>query len=432
MTTLLPEQPPLLETPLASNWRLRALISLTLMHTLVDAAALLVAPLWPALNSQFQLGTTTLAFAIIVQALPTSLSQAVFGLMRDRISTPIFLWSGPLIAISFLSLIGFASHFWVLCLLFIIGGTGVGAFHPEAAVTAGRIFPGYKTRSLSIFLLGGTLGLCLGPLISGFVVDRYGMQSLIYLIPCFVFAIALLMRFGRLTSVARRLEEESREALHRANSTASNQMDALPVSTLRKTLILMGAMLLICSLRLVPNQALDKVISFHLEDHGFSTLQIARVQSLFLASASIGMMLMAFFFRNGWEKKFMIFCPVVSAPMLWYMGQPDCPVPVFIGLLIPIGIILWGTASAMVSYGQYLFPKGAGFASALTMGISWGVGSLIQAPITSKFSATTPNYACVVFVVPVLISAVLACFLPEMKSPESEPAESSVAGNYTK
>ncbi|MEZ6044608.1 MAG: hypothetical protein R3C11_03300 [Planctomycetaceae bacterium] len=30
----------------------------------------------------------------------------------------------------------------------------------------------------------------------------------------------------------------------------------------------------------------------------------------------------------------------------------------FIMLLVPVGVILWGTASAMVSYGQFMFPKG--------------------------------------------------------------------------
>ncbi|MCA9041055.1 MAG: MFS transporter [Planctomycetaceae bacterium] len=416
MKTALSEQEPALSATLTNGWRIRALISLTLLHTLVDAAALLIAPLWPTLNEQFQFGKTGLTFAFIVQALPTSLSQAVFGLMRDRISTPLFLWSGPLIAILLLSLVGFPTHFGVLCFLLIVGGTGVGAFHPEAAVTAGKIFPEHKTRSLSVFMLGGTLGLCLGPLISGFMVERFGLKSLVYLIPCFAFAIGFLIYFGRLMSVSRHLHQEPVLPVDKNSSSSLEEVNEKTNNALMKTVGLMAAMLLICSLRLVPNQALDKVISFYLESKEFTTSQIASVQSLFLASASLGMMLMAFFFRNGWEKRFMIFCPLIAAPMLWYMGQPDCPVNLFIFLLVPVGVILWGTASAMVSYGQYLFPKGAGFASALTMGMSWGVGSLIQAPITAYYEdLQIPSRACVVFVIPVLFSALFACFLPKMQ-----------------
>ncbi|MEZ6044607.1 MAG: MFS transporter [Planctomycetaceae bacterium] len=198
-----------LSATLPAQWRIRALICLTLLHTLVDAAALLIAPLWPTLNEQFQFSSTGLTFAFIVQALPTSLSQAIFGVMRDRLSTPLFLWSGPLVAILFLSLVGFPSQFSLLCLLLIVGGTGVGAFHPEAAVTASRIFPELKTRALSIFLLGGTLGLCLGPLLSGFVVEKFGIKSLIWLIPPFVVAIFAVVRFGHLITVAKLLKQES-------------------------------------------------------------------------------------------------------------------------------------------------------------------------------------------------------------------------------
>ncbi|QDU82095.1 Fosmidomycin resistance protein [Polystyrenella longa] len=425
--TTLPEHQPALAESLSNGWRLRALISLTLLHTLVDASALLIAPLWPSLNQQFQFGTTGLTFAFIVQALPTSLSQAVFGVLRDRISTPIFLWTGPLVAILFLSLVGFPTHFGVLCFLLIVGGTGVGAFHPESAVTAGRLFPSHKTRSLSVFMLGGTLGLCLGPLLSGIVVENYGLKSLVWLIPGFAIGIFSLMKFGQLMSVSRYLKQEMDEEkeLLAVAEESSSETPTVSRTIVWKTVGLMAAMLMICSLRLVPNQALDKVISFHLESQKFSTSEIAQVQSLFLASASLGMMLMAFFFRNGWEKRFMIFCPLLSAPMLWYMGQPECSVIVFIALLVPVGVILWGTASAMVSYGQYLFPKGAGFASALTMGMAWGVGSLIQAPITSYFQdQDRVSYACTVFVIPVLLSAVFACFLPGMPgNPATESIE---------
>ena len=39
----------------------------------------------------------------------------------------------------------------------------------------------------------------------------------------------------------------------------------------------------------------------------------------------------------------------------------------------------------MVSYAHHAFPKGAGFASALTMGVSWGCGGILVAVLVSWF-----------------------------------------------
>ena len=318
-------------------------------------------------------------------------------------------------ALLLLPLIGYASQFSMLCVLLIIGGMGVGAFHPEAAVTTGKLFPEHRTRVLSVFMFGGTMGLCLGPLLSGMIVDRYGITGLVYLMPGMFVALILLYQFGKLNQVS---DELAAETLPQNPSTSESESETAtehqPAYKIPYPAMLL-IVLMICSLRLVPNQALDKVISFHMENNGYGIKAASQVQALFLASASIGMMMMAFWFRAGWEKRFMVICPLISAPMLWLMGQEFCPIWLFISLLVPVGIIAWGTASAMVSYAQALFPKGTGLASALTLGGSWGVGSLIQAPITAYYQDIgSPQAACVIFVIPVVLSAFMAMGLPNV------------------
>ncbi|GIS63237.1 MAG: hypothetical protein CM1200mP2_54620 [Planctomycetaceae bacterium] len=57
---------------------------------------------------------------------------------------------------------------------------------------AGTLLPGNRTRGLAIFMLGGSLGLSLGPLLSGIVVDRWGLDGLIYLLPAMLVVIPVL------------------------------------------------------------------------------------------------------------------------------------------------------------------------------------------------------------------------------------------------
>jgi FSR family fosmidomycin resistance protein-like MFS transporter len=177
------------------------------------------------------------------------------------------------------------------------------------------------------------------------------------------------------------------------------------------------AILLVCSLRLAPNMAMDKVLSFALSQRGYSVAQVGWYQSLFLISASAGMFIMAFRFRPGLEKAFMVVCPLAGIPLVYALGLEATPPAMFAALLVLTGLILWGTTPAMVSYAQQLFPQGAGLASAITMGLSWGVGGLIQAPITAYFQSTGhPQQALHALIPCLMIAAAGAYFLPNTRT----------------
>lgn len=383
-----------------------ALICLALLHTLVDTCALLIAPLWPRLETIYGFGVAGLSIAFIAQSMPTSISQVVFGWMRDRKPAPIWLWLGPVIAALFLTSIGRVDQRVYLFGILMLGGIGVGAFHPEAAVLAGRILPGQRARGISLFMFGGSLGLGLGPVISGIIVTERGLPGLTLLtIPVVILAI-LLFKVGQLGSAADRLLKESSD-------------DTTSTPTLSETLDGRGSfaivLLVSCSLRLVPNMAMDKILAFTLsQPHWeYTEAQIGMVQSIFLIAASVGMFFMVFRFRSGWEKVFMVACPLLSIPLMIILAWDHCPPWLMFTTLALAGILLWGTSPAMVSYAQQQFPKGAGMASALTMGMSWGIGGLIQAPVTSYFeNAGTPQLAFAAFIPCLLAAGLIAIAMP--------------------
>ena len=376
------------------------LICLALMHTLVDTTAQLVEPLWPRLQDVYEIvGTGMLSVAFVVQSMPTSLSQAVFGYVRDMRRTPWLLWGGPLLGAVCMAAIGLTDSRWGLGLLLIVGGVGIGAFHPEAAVAAGRALPEHRTRALSIFMLGGAIGLGLGPTLSGAIVRNWGLDALAWLLPAFLMVIVALWFIGRLGNL-------SAPAIVHEPGTRRSAFDG------RGKLAL--AIFLICSLRLVPNMAVGKVLAFTLERRGEDELTIGLYQTLFLVAASCGMFVMAFRFRTGWERPFMIICPLLGAPLLFMLGSEHCPPWAFTLLLILTGVVLWGTTPAMVSYSQQQFPNGGGMASAITMGLAWGMGGLIQAPITAAFHDTAnPQQAFYAFIPCLLLSALGAYLLPK-------------------
>jgi FSR family fosmidomycin resistance protein-like MFS transporter len=80
----------------------------------------------------------------------------------------------------FVSLAGRAGSFYQLLLFVMLRSIGFSLFHPS---TAGMI-ASYAVRhfglSISIFNMGGTLAFGLGPLFITSVVNRWGLESMIW------------------------------------------------------------------------------------------------------------------------------------------------------------------------------------------------------------------------------------------------------------
>ena len=154
------------------------LVLLVLMHGLVDAFATSIQPLWPDLQRSLALRGGMIDWAYVAWNLATSVSQLFFGYWGDRGRGRWLFWAGPALAVLCMSSIGLVDSFAMLCVLLILGGLGVAAFHPEAAAIAGACVPGHRSRAMSLFAVGGYLGQAAGPLYSGIVTTRFGARAL--------------------------------------------------------------------------------------------------------------------------------------------------------------------------------------------------------------------------------------------------------------
>lgn len=381
------------------------LLCLALLHAIVDCFAMIPEPLLPWFKSEFRLSPEGLFVLLTVSQFAANFSQPVFGYVRDRYGLPAVLWLGPVVGILCISLIGISGNLPVLCLLSGLGMVGVGAFHPQAAVTAGTLLPEQRTRGLSLFMFGGTLGLGLGPTIGGFLVASYGLKSLAVLAIPGTLLVCLLYFFSLGNTAPR------------AATPPSDFGRQFAIITRQWKLVCL--LLVVSSLRVVPNIGMTKALAFSLSDQGLETSRIGLFQSIFLVSGSIGMLLMATSFRSGWERASMIICPLAGIPLLFGLGTGDVATPQLVLLLILSGALLNGTTPAMVSYAHHAFPQGAGFASALTMGVSWGFGGILVALLISGFDALGHmEWLFPAFIPCQILAGIGALLLPDL-SPKS-------------
>jgi MFS transporter, FSR family, fosmidomycin resistance protein len=151
------------------------------MHALVDSVAMFVEPLWPELRRTLSLTQGELFLLLSITSIAPNFSQLLFGYVQDRFGSRYLLWLGPAVAATCLSLLGLATTPAMLAGILTAGYVAVGSFHPEGAVAASRALPDRRIRGLSLFMVGGTAGLALGPMLSGNLVRSFGLGALAWL-----------------------------------------------------------------------------------------------------------------------------------------------------------------------------------------------------------------------------------------------------------
>ena len=111
----------------------------------------------------------------------TSILQAYSGNIADRFNRRALVVAGCLINLSFLALIPSTHIFWQLLVLCLIGGLGGAIAMPAAsalAVGEGRRYGMGSTMGL--FAMAFSMGMGIGPLLSGVINDTININSVFY------------------------------------------------------------------------------------------------------------------------------------------------------------------------------------------------------------------------------------------------------------
>ena len=168
----------------------RIAVFIALAHGINDAYASFVPPLLPRIMDGMGISIALAATLGASFSIATALPQPFFGYIADRFGRRALAVGGMLVSAVFVSLMGFASSYWGLLLLLVLGGLGGAAFHPPGASYAVRLIAGKGSGGrYSIFSFGGAIGYSAGPLVAVGLVAWGGMEGLwVAMIPAILFA----------------------------------------------------------------------------------------------------------------------------------------------------------------------------------------------------------------------------------------------------
>jgi len=156
----------------------KALAALFLVHFSGDLFQSFFHPLFPVLREQFGLSLTQIGLITGVVTFASFVTQPVTGHLADRHNPRAFVFSGLLLSLVCIPLIGVIPVYWLLLLTAGAGAFGSSLYHPAAAGMVAFHAPARTGLAMSLFGLGGTLAFTVGPLAVTSYVSAFGLTRL--------------------------------------------------------------------------------------------------------------------------------------------------------------------------------------------------------------------------------------------------------------
>lgn len=338
----------------------------------------------------------------VLWVVSTSLCQILFGYWGDRAPRRGGMWLGTGVAIVAIAALGMAPSFAGALALLAVAGLGIAAFHPQAAAAAGACSPHHRTRAMAIFALGGYIGQAIGPYYAGFVLDRFDLDGLAW---GFAWGLpALLVLWG--------LHARHLRAIPNNTSDDHPPAQRLSLASLwsgrRGPLVWLLA---VSVLRVLPAAGVPLALAYWLPAQGASSSHVGLLQGAFMAGLGAGGPLCGLLFHRRHESTVFWAAPLVAAPVLAAIPYAE-PAALFAFTALA-GVLIGMTLPILTGLAQLLVPKGERMASAVAMGVSWGLAGPMAAGLTSWLQGSgRPNVLFASLAAAAAVSSLLCRWSP--------------------
>lgn len=161
----------------------RALFLLPLGHLAIEIYNTMLSVMWPLFAAQFGLAYGAVGLLSTLYRTTMTLPQLGFAALADRRGSRGLAICGLAWMAVGMSLVGVAPNVAILALVLALAPLGSAAYHPAGTAYMSRTLPRRRGTSVALFMIGGTLGCALGPLIGAWLYGRHGVGTSPWLMP---------------------------------------------------------------------------------------------------------------------------------------------------------------------------------------------------------------------------------------------------------
>lgn len=308
----------------------------------------MLSPLLPAFKKALSLSDLRTSLLLAAITFSSSFIQPLFGILADRVTATWMLLAGTGLATACLAAAGLISNYWLLLILIVLCGLGVGAYHPEAARLANHFAGTRKATGVAYFTIGGNVGFAFGPLVvAAFVPLMDERTTLLILVPGIVATVLLAMSYRTIAVPVTPFRRDER-----TRTSDVRGMSILVTCVSLRTWTQFGLM------AIVP--------VFLTGERGMTDRQQGLIIFAFVITGAIGTMVGALIADSiGGRRMLMLTLPLVTPCVAAFIL--DDGVLGIIGLS-SAGFILMASFSATVVMGQNFMPDRLALAAAWVLG----------------------------------------------------------------
>lgn len=391
----------------------RTLLTLMAGHFAVDLVSGLLPVTYPLLRERFALDLTATGLIATTYLAAASLSQPLFGVIADRwgsrfLGSIAVAWSAL-----FFALLSFVPSYGALLPVAVLAGLGSGAYHPQgaanvSAVTAER----HRNIAMSLYTIGGTSGMALGPLVGALLFGVFGLRGSVAPLPfaCLV-AVWLAVHLGSV--------DRQRQAL--ATTAAAPAPRPLRLRPLL-------AVLAIVMLRAWLFMTMIAFLPILYQELGYSARFYSPLLFVIMICGSLGTVCGGLLADRIGRRPVIVGALALLTPAAWLLLAFPGPGAFALGALV--GFLADCSWPATLTLAQGLMPGRVGLTSGLTLGLGFvagGIGVAITGAVADRIGL---GEALALLPALLIVALLLTPMVPRddraegrgALSPEAEPA----------
>ncbi|MBP2637464.1 MAG: fsr 3 [Firmicutes bacterium] len=298
----------------------------------------------------------------------SSVVQPTFGWLADRTSKTWLMPLGVFLAGAAMGAAGLFEDYWAIFAVVTVSGIGGAIFHPEAARMIHKLSGTKKGTAMSIFSVGGNGGFAVGPIIAVTAITAFGMKgTAVFCLLALVMAMILLVIVPKMKADIAQITVVEKSTEGKSTEPKSNLQNDW-VSFARLTLLIVFSSIVICGLRSFIPLYLVKVV-------GVSAASAASALTLLFMFGVVTTLIGGLLADRIGYLKVVQMSYVLLAPMVGLLSQTTNAF-ISYALMIPIGFAMFSPFSSVVVLGQSYLARSIGFASGVTLGLSFSVGGM--------------------------------------------------------
>ena len=326
---------------------------------------------------QYGMDYQSVAGLMFASCFLSSVVQPTFGWLADRTSKTWLMSLGIFLSGAAMGLAGLFENYWAIFAVVTVSGIGSAIFHPEAARMIHKLSGVKKGTALSIFSVGGNGGFAVGPMLAVAAITAFGMKgTAVFCLLALIMSMVLLVIVPKMKADIAQTSLAEAAAIGKTVESKSDLQNDW-ASFARLTLLIVFSSIVICGLR------------------SFIPLYLVNVTGLSTAAAGSALTLLFMFGvvttligglladRIGYLKVVQM-SYVLLVPMVGLLSQTTNPFICY-ALMIPIGFAMFSPFSSVVVLGQSYLARSVGFASGVTLGLSFSVGGMFV-PLIGSFA----------------------------------------------